>query len=97
MDNIKEEILKEKKRLGATIVAHYYQEAEIQDLADHVGDSLALAQYCEKTNWRHQTVLPEIGTEIYVPEEHLDLYEKLFPASVATHDKVGQKTVTTIP
>lgn len=47
---IKEEILKEKKRLNAVIVAHYYQEGEIQDIADYVGDSLALAQYCEKTN-----------------------------------------------
>jgi quinolinate synthase len=48
--DLKEEILKEKKRLNATIVAHYYQESEIQDLADCVGDSLALAQYCEKTD-----------------------------------------------
>ncbi|MBF0492761.1 MAG: quinolinate synthase NadA [Deltaproteobacteria bacterium] len=47
--NINDEILKEKKRLNAVIVAHYYQEAAIQDLADCVGDSLALAQYCEKT------------------------------------------------
>lgn len=47
--NINKEILEEKKRLNATIVAHYYQESEIQDLADCVGDSLALAQYCEKT------------------------------------------------
>ncbi len=48
--NINQEILNEKKRLNAVIVAHYYQEGEIQDLADYVGDSLALAQYCEKTN-----------------------------------------------
>ncbi|MBI2335497.1 MAG: quinolinate synthase NadA [Deltaproteobacteria bacterium] len=45
-----EQILKEKKRLNATIVAHYYQEPAIQELADFVGDSLALAQYCEKNN-----------------------------------------------
>src|SRR4030095_4848284 len=48
--DLREEILKEKKRLNATIVAHYYQEGEIQDLADCVGDSLALAQYCERTD-----------------------------------------------
>ncbi len=48
--DLKEEILKEKRRLNATIVAHYYQDGEIQDLADCVGDSLALAQYCEKTD-----------------------------------------------
>lgn len=47
--NILPEILKEKKRLNAVIVAHYYQENAIQDLADFVGDSLAMAQYCEKT------------------------------------------------
>jgi len=39
----------EKKRLNAVIVSHYYQEDEIQDLADFVGDSLAMAQYCEKS------------------------------------------------
>lgn len=46
---IKEEILKEKKRLNAVIVAHYYQTGEIQDIADFVGDSLAMAQFSEKT------------------------------------------------
>src|SRR5215471_425019 len=48
--DIKEEILKEKKRLNAVIVAHYYQENEVQDIADFVGDSLAMAQYSEKTD-----------------------------------------------
>jgi quinolinate synthase len=45
-----EKIAQEKKRLGATIVSHYYQEPAIQDLADFVGDSLAMAQYSEKTD-----------------------------------------------
>lgn len=44
------EILSEKKRLNATIVAHYYQEEGIQEIADFVGDSLALSQYCEKAD-----------------------------------------------
>ena len=48
--DIARQILKEKKRLNATLVAHYYQEPAIQELADFVGDSLALAQYCEKNN-----------------------------------------------
>lgn len=47
--DVLEKIEREKKRLNATIVSHYYQEGEIQDLADFVGDSLAMAQYCEKT------------------------------------------------
>ncbi len=33
-----------KKKLGATILAHYYQEGEIQELADITGDSLKLAR-----------------------------------------------------
>lgn len=48
--NIVEKIKAEQKKQGATIVSHYYQEAAIQDLADFVGDSLAMAQYCQKTD-----------------------------------------------
>jgi len=45
-----EEIVRLKRDLNAVILAHYYQDSEIQDLADHVGDSLALAQAAEKTD-----------------------------------------------
>jgi quinolinate synthase len=38
-----------KKEKNAVIMAHYYQTGDIQDIADHVGDSLALAQWAAKT------------------------------------------------
>ncbi|MGC4116234.1 MAG: quinolinate synthase NadA [Myxococcales bacterium] len=44
-----EEIPRLKKQLNAVILAHYYQHGEVQDLADFVGDSLALAQQAAKT------------------------------------------------
>lgn len=44
-----EEIEKMKKEKNAIILAHYYQENDIQDIADYIGDSLGLAQQAEKT------------------------------------------------
>ncbi|MBK9046698.1 MAG: quinolinate synthase NadA [Bacteroidetes bacterium] len=43
------EIEKLKKEKNAIILAHYYQDADIQDIADYRGDSLGLAQQAEKT------------------------------------------------
>ncbi|MBC7694343.1 MAG: quinolinate synthase NadA [Burkholderiales bacterium] len=43
------EILHLKKTKNAIILAHYYQNADIQDIADYIGDSLGLAQQAEKT------------------------------------------------
>ena len=50
MNNLSEEIRALCREKNAIIMAHYYQRPEIQDVADFVGDSLALAQQAAKTD-----------------------------------------------
>ena len=50
VDNLVEAIQNLKKEKNAVILAHYYQEGVIQDIADYVGDSLALARWAAKTD-----------------------------------------------
>jgi quinolinate synthase len=47
-DDLEDAIVELKRERNAVLLAHYYQESEVQDLADFVGDSLALAQAAAK-------------------------------------------------
>ncbi|HAD14221.1 MAG TPA: quinolinate synthase, partial [Saprospirales bacterium] len=44
------EINRLKREKNAIILAHYYQESEIQDIADYIGDSLGLSQKAASTD-----------------------------------------------
>jgi quinolinate synthase len=48
-----QEIERLKKEKKAVLLAHYYQEADIQDVADYIGDSLGLAQFAQKNGRRY--------------------------------------------
>lgn len=50
MENLKEKIIQLKKAKNAVIIAHYYQEEAIQEIADYVGDSLGLSQVAAKAD-----------------------------------------------
>jgi quinolinate synthase len=47
--DLDDEIRRLKRERNAVLLAHYYQESEIQDLADFIGDSLQLAQAAQRT------------------------------------------------
>ena len=50
LDALSRDILALKRKLNAVILAHNYQVAEIQDVADYVGDSLGLSQQAARTS-----------------------------------------------
>ncbi len=50
MENLKDKIIALKKEKNAVILAHYYQEEAIQEVADYVGDSLGLSQEAAKAD-----------------------------------------------
>jgi quinolinate synthase len=50
METTRERILRLKKERNALILSHFYEDGDIQDIADHVGDSLAMAQWGEQAS-----------------------------------------------
>ena len=50
MQQLRDDIMRLKKEKNALIMAHYYQRDEIQEIADFIGDSLALARQAAKTD-----------------------------------------------
>lgn len=55
MNELQEKIISLKKERNALILAHYYQSLEVQDVADCVGDSFALAKYAQQT--KQETII----------------------------------------
>ena len=54
--SLKEDVLKLKKEKNAIILAHYYVDGAVQDVADFVGDSYALAKKAKKYRCRYYCI-----------------------------------------
>ena len=66
-----------KKERNAIILAHYYQDPDIQDAADSMGDSLALAKQATQINAKKIiNSLPHDEKIIFAPDKHLGSYLK---------------------
>ena len=66
-----------KKERNAIILAHYYQDPDIQDVADFMGDSLTLAKQATQTN--AEKIInsrPHDEKIIFAPDKHLGSYLK---------------------
>ena len=72
-EELVEMIAAHKREKNAIILGHYYQRGDIQDIADFVGDSLAMAQWAAKVD-----VDAEVAAKAIKPiERMLELSEKL--------------------
>ena len=62
--SLKEDVLKLKKEKNAIILAHYYVDGAVQDVADFVGDSYALAKKAKNTD--ADTIIPHYTSYLSV-------------------------------
>lgn len=79
MKALAHDIQKLKREKNAVILAHYYEEGDIQDIADHVGDSLFLAQMGQKCE---APVVLLAG--VYFMAESVKILSRIKPSSYPT-------------